>query len=96
MAYSAGVAGLCSKDPAAILDFTVDWEGWLGAGDTIQTSTWAVPSPIIAVMSNHQPFQTRVQVSGGVVGRMYQMVNHIVTVGGIQDERTFHLVVEQR
>lgn len=88
--------GVASKDPAAVLDFAVDWTAWLAAGDEIAASTWTLPAGLVQQASNFTTTATRVWLSGGVAGRVYEVVNRITTDAGLQDERTYHIVVEQQ
>lgn len=88
--------GVQSKDPAAVLDFEVDWSDWLEAGDAISISTWAVPTGLTKMTDNHSQGLARVWLSGGTAGRVYEVVNHVLTTGGLEDERTVYVVVEQQ
>ena len=36
------------KDPDEVLDYCLDWSDRLGSSDTISTSTWIVPTGIVA------------------------------------------------
>lgn len=76
------------KDPAALLDYRVDWSPWLEDGDTIVASTWAVPDGLTAESDSFTDTAAIVWLSGGEAGRAYEVVNHITTVGGREDERT--------
>lgn len=76
------------KDPAALLDFAVDWSAWLEDGDTIDQSTWDVPDGLTADSDSFTDSRAVVWLSGGEAGRTYEVVNHIVTAGGREDERT--------
>lgn len=84
-----------SKDPSAVLDYTVDWSAWLGT-DTISASTWTVPVGIVKVTDNATATNTTAWFSGGTLGKSYSIVNRIVTAGGRTDERTITLFLENR
>lgn len=84
-----------SKDPAAVLDYAVDWTDWLGA-DTISTSTWTVSTGIAQVTTANTTTTATIWVSGGTAGRSYTLTNKIVTAGGRTDERSITVVVENR
>ena len=79
----------CTKDPDARMDYGVDWAGWLVGDDVIQTSAWNITGEGLTV--EHFEFtdtSATIWISGGVVGRSYEMVNRITTLGGRRDDRT--------
>jgi hypothetical protein len=84
-----------SKDPSAVLDYTVDWSAWLST-DTISTSLWTVPTGIIKVTDNNTTTSATAWFSGGTLGKVYTIVNRITTLGGRTDERTISLFLENR
>jgi hypothetical protein len=78
------------KAPAAVLDYTVNWnDGYLAAGETISTSSWTVdPLAAVTVASEtHDTTTATVTVSGGAAGTVVRLVNRIVTSLGRTDER---------
>jgi len=79
-----------TKDPEAVLDYKIDWSSWLETGDTIVSSTFAItPSGALTVDSETNDTTTAtVWLSGGAKGRQYQVVNHITTTAGREDDRT--------
>jgi len=85
------------KDPDATLDYGFDWSLWLGT-DTIQSSSWTVPSALSIVPGSETADDVRTScfISGGVAGEKYIVTNQIVTVGQRTEERSFELYVEQR
>lgn len=73
------------KDPGDTLDYGWDWFEWL-EGDTIATSTWAIPAGITnsgesgpVVLTNPDRVTTSVFISGGTVGVVYTITNTITT-----------------
>lgn len=84
-----------TKDPAATLDFGWLWAPWL-AGDTIVTSTWTVPADLTKVSESNTTTTATVWISGGTVGQVYTLVNHITTAAARQDERSMQIVVRDR
>lgn len=75
------------KDPAAVLDYSVDWSDWLN-GDTIQASEWTVPDGLtVEGVPGHTDTTTTIWLAGGVLGEMYTLINQITTSGGRTDER---------
>jgi hypothetical protein len=80
----------------------MDWTAYLaelGAGVTISVSTWAVSpdgltlgTPSIVAGS----LKTQILISGGRLDRRYTVSNHITTSTGVEDDRSFDVVVQQR
>lgn len=84
------------KDPNAVLDYTVDWEDWLGS-DTIATSTWpVVPAGITEDSTSNTTTEATIWLSGGTAGVTYTLVNRIVTVGLRTDDRTIYITVKEK
>lgn len=84
------------KDPDAVLDYHLDWSGWLD-GDTITTSTWAVDTAGITIDSaGLEGGLATVWLSGGAVGQQYRVTNHIVTAAGRADDRTLTVSIRER
>jgi hypothetical protein len=86
-----------TKDPAATLDYSVDWDAddWLGT-DTIASVTWTVPPGITSVSTSATTTVATIFLSGGVVAQNYDVVCRITTAGGRIDERTIQIQVRQR
>ena len=91
---------LMLKDPEASLDYSVDWGAHYLADDVLLESTWSVvptePGGVLVVGTTADEKVASVQVSGGVAGRMYRLVNHVVTGSGREDSRSIMLRVELR
>lgn len=88
------------KDPEAVLDYAVDWGAEYLDGDTIAQSGWdVIPVEIgglaVAESGNDASFST-VTASGGVVGHVYQLTNHVVLASGRSDNRSIVIRVEKR
>lgn len=84
-----------TKDPQAVLDYTLDWSLWLD-GDTISTSTWALDVGITEDSESETATTTTVWVSGGTAGTTYNAVNTITTVGLRTDQRTIQITVQEQ
>jgi len=85
-----------TKDPNAVLDYSVEWSKWL-AGDQIATSEWsASDSSLEAADDSITATRTTVWLSGGTVGQLYTVTNRITTAGGRTDERSFMVQVQDR
>ncbi len=82
------------KDPAAKLDYMFDWTEFLGS-DTIQTSTWTIPSGLTgsgeAIISNNK---TKIFLAGGTLGKRYEIQNKVVSLGGREELQTFFILIE--
>lgn len=87
------------KDPQAKLPYRGNWAAWLAkeGDDTIATSSWSiVPDGVTADNQSKDDTTTTVRLSGGTAGVRYTVTNHIVTAGGLEDDRSFILDVRQR
>jgi hypothetical protein len=82
------------KDPDAVKDYGFDWSGWLGT-DTIQTSTWIVPTGITKNSDSKTNTMTTIWLSGGTAGQSYDLTNRIVTAGGRTEDRTGVIKVKE-
>ena len=88
---------IIEKDPEAVLDYTVDWTLDLVVGDPIAASSFAVPAGITKDSeSDDGASKTTVFLSGGMLGEIYDIVNHITTVGGREDDKTFKIKMTHR
>ncbi|OQW34522.1 MAG: hypothetical protein A4E20_10910 [Nitrospira sp. SG-bin2] len=84
-----------TKDPEAILDYSVDWSKWLVSDDYLVHATF-VPSPGLSVISsNVTETIATVWLSGGIAGQTYSVTCHITTNGGRQDDRTFQILAKE-
>jgi hypothetical protein len=87
------------KDPAAVLDYQLDWDvandSWL-AGDTIAGVVWTVDTGLIRDSQSNSTTAAKVWLSGGTAGTTYQVACRITTAAGRSDERTFRVAVKQR
>lgn len=80
------------KDPDENKDYVIDWTLDLN-GDTIDTSTWIVPSGLVQGSESKTSNQTKIWLSGGVEGKKYRVINRIVTSAGRTEEHTAILEV---
>ena len=91
---------LLLKDPAAILDYAVNWAAEYLDGDQVLQSDWLVEpgedggAEIVAneVVSG----AAIVKISGGIAGHLYRLTNHVLLESGREDSRSIILRVEQR
>lgn len=93
------------KDPAAKLDYGVDWTALLtpfGEGVTIEESTWEASTDdedaaaLTLSDDDHDDNTTTVWVAGGDDGVLYDLTNHVVLSNGAEDERTIRISVTNR
>jgi hypothetical protein len=86
------------KDPESVLDYTLDWADFLAAGETIDTSTWAVsPSGSLAIDDNSNTGATAtVWLSAGTRREVYAATNTIETTEGRTEQRSITVRVEER
>jgi hypothetical protein len=85
------------KDPAAVLDYTLDWstDGWLGI-DTIASVVWAVPAGITQTAASNTTTGATVWLSGGTLATSYTVTCRITTAAGRTDERSFRIIIKDR
>lgn len=86
-----------TKDPDAKLDYKIDWTDWLEPySDTISTSTWTVPSGLTKISDTNTSYTTTIWLSSGLEDGVYEVVNHIVTAAGREDDRTLLIRVDPK
>jgi hypothetical protein len=89
------------KDPAAVLDYSIDWGAeYLGVDELLAQSEWSVvPDEADGVSiagSSFDPSIATVKAAGGTAGRIYKLVNQVTTGSGRVDERSIVIRVENR
>ena len=86
-----------TKDPDAILDYALDFTGWLDAmGDALASHTVVVAGGIVKDSSAIDGKKVVVWVSGGTVGAQGSVTVHVVTTGGRADDRTIYFKIKER
>lgn len=87
-----------TKDPAAALDYGIDWSAALPTGVTISSSTWTAGTGLTASGGsiNAAATQTAVRLSVGTAGIDYEVTNQVTLSSGEVDERTVLIMVRQR
>lgn len=92
--------GIFVKDPAARLDYAVDWPGSSLGAATIVASDWLVDPAeargIAVAATLAAGTRTGATLAGGVAGHVYRIANRITLSDGRQDERTLAVRVEDR
>ena len=87
------------KDPDAVLDYQIDWSGWLSGSDQIATSVWSVTGPDSALVVDNESETTTastVWLSGGTANEEYTVTNRITTNDGRTDDRSITIAVQER
>ena len=84
-----------TKDPNAVLDYTINWSLYLGS-DTISTSTFTVEAGLTKNSESNTTTTSTVWLSGGTDGTNYSVACRIVTAAGRTDDRTFRVTVGER
>jgi hypothetical protein len=84
-----------TKDPNAVLDYTIDWTRWL-AGDQIATSEWLVPLGLTKTADSKTASSATVWLSGGTAGQSYTVTNRVTTSAGRTEDRSFIAKIEER
>jgi hypothetical protein len=91
--------GFYLKDPQSRVDYAIDWSGYLD-GQTIAASEWTVsPAETGGIAVEEASFgldRSAARLAGGLVGRIYDVVNRVTLSDGSVDERSLTLRVEDR
>jgi hypothetical protein len=91
---------LVLKDPGSALDYSVDWGLRYLTDDVLTESLWSVvPVESGGVTIDGSRFDNAsatVNVSGGRPGKVYRLLNQVVTSQGRQDSRSIVVRVEGR
>ncbi len=95
-----------TKDPQAILDYSVDWSGgdgtppWLHEGEGITSATWSVtargPGAVTIDREGRIGGKCTVWLAGGTPGVTSIATCHIVTSEGREDDRSHTIRVANR
>lgn len=85
------------KDPAERrVAYAVDWTARLAAGDELATSTFELPSGLIAENAANTATIASVQISWGAASQAYEIVNRVTTAKGSEYEQAIRLRVKTR
>jgi len=87
------------KDPQSRVDYAIDWAPYL-EGRTIAGSVWSVdPNEAGGIAIDGASFtatRTAATLTGGRVGHVYGIANHVTLSDGRREDRSIVLRVEQR
>lgn len=81
------------KDPDATRQAEWDWTSWLSEGETITTATVTPPTGITVTGVTHDGTTVTCKLSGGTAGERYDVVCHITTSSGQQEDDTLRVTV---
>lgn len=92
--------GIFLKDPAAAIDYAIDWAaGYLGIR-TVVASGWSVapaePGGIALQAAARSAGRTSATLAGGVPGHVYRITNEVTLSDGAHEERTLTIRCEDR
>lgn len=85
-----------SKDSDAVLDYQVNWAAWLPENDTLAASTWTADPGITIDSSSFTDTTATVWLSGGTETAVYNVVNHITTADGREEDQTIIIQMRER
>ena len=88
------------KDPAAVIDYAVDWQSAYLAGQTINQSRWLVvpddPGGLAVTVAALADGRAVATLTGGQRGCVYRLTNRVTFSDGRSDERSLDVRVEDR
>jgi hypothetical protein len=83
------------KASTSVLDYGLDWSGWLSSSEALSCSVWVVESGLNSSSVSTSTSISSVWISGGTVGQSYEAANTIWTDSNPQRKttRTIKIVV---
>ena len=92
--------GILAKAPDADLDYGIDWQAYLQAGETLASSDWDIvpeeTSGLSAAATRLTETETAVRLIGGRAGHGYRIANRVTTSAGRTDVRSLFIQVQTR
>lgn len=80
------------KDPAATLDYALDWGGGYLAGRTLVTSDWRIEPAeaggLTLAAASVAGDRSVATVSAGVPGHIYRLINQVRLSDGLSERRS--------
>ena len=86
----------CLLDPNAVLDYKVDWSGWLQPGETVTSYTVTATDGVTVVSTAEADGVVTIWLSGGTLNATVRVTCHVVTSAGRVDDRSFTCLVVNR
>lgn len=88
------------KDPVEDLDYGMSWSEWL-EGDSIQISKWGPPKPqtnppLVVESTKRSSDSTKVTLSGGEIGMLYQIENTVETTRGRKAQESIYIRIQDK
>ena len=77
-------------------DYALDWSARLSGDDRIVTSSWIAPDGITADQSSHSDTLAIVWLSGGTIGKSYDIVNRVVTANGRHFDQSVRIRIKSK
>ncbi len=87
-----------TRDPDAVLDYTVDFTDWVDAmADSLASHTASVVGCTVGPLGSYiSGKKVIVWISGGVVGTPASATVRVTTAAGRVDDRTIHFKIKPR
>lgn len=85
-----------TKDPQAVLDYSLDWSLWLSDLEAITVAAWSVPAGLTKDSETLDSAIATVWVSGGTAGVDYTITCTVTTDQGRTDQRSLLLRCRDR
>lgn len=84
------------KDPADLMDYTVDFSAWLGTDTITGTPVWSVPGDLTKTDQYNDTTKAIVWLSGGTHGNDHLVSAKINTAGGRTKQVSLKIQVRER
>lgn len=84
------------KDPDSALWFGLDWTDRLESGVTLTGHAWDVPAGLTEDSAQLTSPYSKVKLSGGTVGQVYDVVGQVTYSTGEIDEQTIRFIIKER
>jgi hypothetical protein len=87
-----------TKDPDAVLDYTIDWSDWLTGAEELTAAAFTVPTGITKDSEEKTTTTATVWLSGGTAGESYEITCHITTnnTKPREDDRTIKIKMKEK
>jgi hypothetical protein len=84
------------KAPVDVLPYTFDLGAvpWLIGTETIQSVSWSIPAPLIAVATTYSSTTAQVTLGGGILGKSYVVTCTVTTTTGRVKMLAFTINIE--
>jgi hypothetical protein len=99
---SDNVGTYIEKDTYSILDYTLDFTNWMPTTDTISTASVVVQTisgdatPLTLTSTASTSYLVTAVLSGGTVGKIYNVKYRIITNNNKRDARSIRIKVIER